>query len=61
MKLIERIILQVFPGLRDRLEMCEAKANWAVSIAATALNKANECDECSASNEWPGGAGGLSN
>ena len=68
MRLIDRIVLQLFPRLRDRLEECEYNSRSAfrlASVAIVAANKAlqrsNECDECIEVEEWPGGVGGCKN
>ncbi len=63
MKFLEKLALQLLPGLKDRLEACELNSSWAFQVATVALKRANECDECSACNEpvTKEGQGGYEN
>ena len=58
MRLLESIILHIFPGLKDRIEDCERKASNACIIATVALSRTSDCEECVEVEDWTGTKGG---
>lgn len=55
MKLLERIVLQIFPGLRRRLAECEYNASAAAQLSSVAVTYAYKALEASSGSAWSGG------